>query len=161
MSNTISTPSFKSINQLSTSNIHLPHQYTLLSQNFANPFFNLFAITLQPYHFTYPPNHNYPNKDSSVYPINYNKLPMQLFQLLTTNETTFNIPSTTPIYNSNNQLISPSNYQHISPNTHNQSYPNLTLNISLTNTYMPFTQHITINSIHFISPQTKTSNTPI
>ena len=158
MHNLISTPSTKNINQHSTSNIHLPHHYTLLSHNFTNPSNNLFTITLQPYHFTYPPNHNYPNKDSSIYPINYNKLPPSLFQLLTTNKTTFNIPSTTPIYNSNNNLISPTSYLHIHPNPQLQYYPNITLNLSLTNTYTPFNQHITINSIHFISPQTTTTN---
>ena len=133
--------------QNSTTNIHLPNQYTLSSHTLLNPTNNLLSITITPYHFTYPPNHNYPNPIPSLPSIHPSITPYPLLNLLLTHSTTLTFPLTTPLFNSNNQFISPTSYHHIYPTPQLQSYPNLTLNLSIN----PNTQHLIINSIHFTS----------
>ena len=133
--------------QNSTTNIHLPNQYTLSSHTLLNPTNNLLSITITPYHFTYPPNHNYPNPIPSLPSIHPSITPFPLLHLLLTHSTTLTFPLTTPLFNSNNQPISPTSYHHIYPTPQLQSYPNLTLNLSIN----PNTQHLIINSIHFTS----------
>ena len=142
--------------QNSTTNIHLPNQYTLLSHTLLNPTNNLLSITITPYHYTYPPNHNFPNPISSLPSIHPSITPQPLLQLLLTQTTTLTFPLTTPIFNSNNKFISPTSYHHITPNNNTQypSYPNLTLNISISAPASTCSHKLLINSIHFISHQT-------
>ena len=141
--------------QNSTTNIHLPNQFTLLSHTLLNPTDNLLSITVTPYHYTYPPNHNFPNPIPSLPSIHPSITPQPILQLLLTQTTTLIFPLTTPIFNSNNKPIPPTKWHHIN-NTPYINFPNLTLNLSID----PQHQSLLINSIHFITPQNTTPNNP-